>query len=138
MRLHPRPLPFNGRATRLLRMAADGVIEYRSRSRSSQKSLACSGRGFGCDGYRLRAERRRILSIKPSIVLQAPSRSESEARANPLLDEPMACSITLFNNARFGSDSGDRVHRSALVRRLTRICRMPVDVDHARTWSATG
>src|SRR3954447_23552840 len=101
MRLHPRPLQFNGRATRLLRMAADGVIEYRSRSRSSQKSLACSVRGFGWDGYRLRAERRRILSIKPSIVLQAPSRSESEARPNPLLDEPMALLNGLITNDKF-------------------------------------
>jgi putative PIN family toxin of toxin-antitoxin system len=56
-------LQFNGRAARLLRMAADNEIEIAISEPIIAEVIGVPGERFGWDGYRLHAERERIKSI---------------------------------------------------------------------------
>ena len=56
-------LQFNGRAARLLRMAADADIEIAISEPIIAEVIGVLRERFGWDGYRLHAERERIRSI---------------------------------------------------------------------------
>ena len=56
-------LQFNGRAARLLRMAADNDIEIAISEPIIAEVIGVLRERFGWDGYRLHAERERIKSI---------------------------------------------------------------------------
>ena len=56
-------LQFNGRAVRLLRMAADGDLEIAVSEPILTEVIGVLRDRFGWDGYRLHAERERISSI---------------------------------------------------------------------------
>ena len=64
-------LQFNGRAVRLLRMAADGDLEIAVSEPILTEVIGVLRDRFGWDGYRLHAERERISSITKLVTPSA-------------------------------------------------------------------
>jgi hypothetical protein len=65
-------LQFNGRAVRLLRMAADGDLEIAVSEPIITEVTGVLRDRFGWDGYRLHAERERISSITKLVTRPKP------------------------------------------------------------------
>jgi len=83
-------LQFNGRAFRLLRMAADGDLEIAVWEPIITEVIGVLRDRFGWDGYRLRAERERISSITKLVT---PSQTLDVIHWDPPDNRILECAI---------------------------------------------
>jgi len=81
---------FNGRAVRLLRMAADGDLEIAVSEPIITEVIGVLRDRFGWDGYRLHAERERIRSITKLVT---PSETLNVIHWDPPDNRILECAV---------------------------------------------